>query len=194
VVDVLNRMDPPSEPCLYRLDAHDAFVFVNTQWLMFARANQPPETAQQSLVGSSLWDFIRDRETSHIYRLLLQRIRATRGRITIPFHADTANQVREMEMELIPFAEGLVQLRSTLVSLRDRGDEPEGRHADPSELLILCSWCSNICTGEGKWADIEVGIRELDLFSMRTLPQLTHGICPSCRDIYLKGLPEGNDI
>ncbi|MGC8838371.1 MAG: hypothetical protein ACP5UM_08140 [Anaerolineae bacterium] len=38
--------------------------------------------------------------------------------------------------------------------------------------------------------EVEEAVRALDLFASPQLPQLTHGMCPSCKDFYLQQLAE----
>ncbi|MGQ9666509.1 MAG: PAS domain S-box protein [Anaerolineae bacterium] len=49
-------------------------------------------------------------------------------------------------------------------------------------LPIMCSWCKRIQLSEGRWAEVEEAIRDLHLFDKYPVPQISHGICPECRD------------
>lgn len=48
------------------------------------------------------------------------------------------------------------------------------------KLITVCSMCKKIKTDKHKWAEIEKALKILNLFSKTNLPQLTHGLCPSC--------------
>jgi len=48
------------------------------------------------------------------------------------------------------------------------------------DLLIVCSWCNKIETGNGKWQEVEEAVESLGLFELEILPKISHGMCDSC--------------
>jgi len=53
--------------------------------------------------------------------------------------------------------------------------------APPTDnLLIICSWCNKIETGDGKWEEVEEAVKSLGLFELETLPTISHGMCGIC--------------
>ena len=55
----------------------------------------------------------------------------------------------------------------------------------------VCSWCSLVGSSDGKWLPVEEAVRALDLMGQDDLPQLSHTICPSCKNVMLA--PHGGD-
>ena len=54
----------------HRIDAGDRITEVSDNWDAFARANSAPDTCLSSnVLGTKLWDHIRDGETGHLYNL-----------------------------------------------------------------------------------------------------------------------------
>ncbi len=47
-------------------------------------------------------------------------------------------------------------------------------------FVTICSMCKKIKVSPRQWAEIEEALVELRLFEVDEMPQLTHGICPSC--------------
>jgi len=45
------------------------------------------------------------------------------------------------------------------------------------KLLIICSWCNKIETGNGQWEEVEEAVKTLGLFELETLPMISHGMC-----------------
>lgn len=183
---VLPRHHAPARPEAgavgYRIDRQDRIQAVDPAWAAFARANGAPDLADDVL-GRSLWEFITDRTTVHLYRLLLARCR-TGGRITVPFRCDAPHRRRFMELELIPGEDDAIDLRSRLVAQEERplvallraegGASPEP-DATP---VVMCGWCKRLPVGE-RWVEVEEAVEELKLFSKQGIA-LSHGICPEC--------------
>jgi len=51
--------------------------------------------------------------------------------------------------------------------------------------------CKKIKVLPGQWAEIEEGLVHLGIFEGEKVPQLTHGLCPSC---YQAAMKEMDDI
>lgn len=156
-------------------------VAVNQEWLEFAKENDAPELVREAVVGRPLWDFMTDRETRHISRLLFEKALRSGESITIPYRCDSPGIKRFLEMEIVPMKDGTVEFRSsylkfeprTPVSLLDRGASRGG------EFITICSWCRRVRLAN-EWVELDEAVRRLDLFSSASLPQLSHGICQDC--------------
>ena len=59
---------------------------------------------------------------------------------------------------------------------------------DREMFLSICSWCKRIQLSDDTWAEVEIAIRNLNLFQSDLLPGLTHGICPDCKSNHLSTL------
>ncbi len=62
-----------------------------------------------------------------------------------------------------------------------------GETAQGQSLLVMCSWCKAVKVGDDTWVEVEDAVDRLKLFDFRYLPQISHGVCPSCAaDIHEK--------
>lgn len=170
--------------CTHCIDLDDRIVFVDQRWLLFALENGTPELNEQAVLGRELWDFIYDKETRHIYRLLIKAVRRDREIITVPFRCDGPDRIRVMEMDIIPLLDGVVRFDSRLLSETAR---PSVRLLDPSEersdeYLTICSWCKRVRLPDNGWVEAQEAVARLGLFAATPLPNLTHGVCPACNE------------
>lgn len=174
----------------YRIDARDRITFVSPAWVAFAINNGAPELTGESVLGKSLWDFVADRETRHLYGLVFEKVRRDRRPITIPFNCDSPTLRRFMELAISALPDGHIDLAGRL--LREESREPArllDRMAERSQsYLRICSWCKCVEAGGNDWVEVEDAIQGLTLFSSSVLPQLTHGVCPTCRSLLFERL------
>ena len=133
-----------------------------------------------------------DEETSAIYHFLLGKVRTDGTPVEVPFRCDSPDCRRHMSMEMVPVAEGLVEIRSRLIrrESRDPVSLLDARVDRSDELVRMCGWCKKIDLGAQAWVEVEEGVRALALLDAHRAPGLTHGICPSCRDHLYRTEPE----
>lgn len=165
----------------YEIDAHDKIVFVNQDWLTFAIENDAHHLTRDNVVGKSLWHFIHDKESIHLYQILLDKVRRQRKTFRFPFRCDSDKMKRFMEMK-IEILEGNTIKFLTWVVKEEQKTNP---HLPPtpqavSEFLTICSWCQLVKVDD-QWMEVEDAIAHLNLYSQFPLPQLTHDICNPCR-------------
>lgn len=177
------------EVCVHRIDCGDRIIFVNRSWLSFAIENSAPELNEQSVINRPLWDFIYDKETRHLYRILVEGVRRDLTAAVVPFRCDGPDRIRVMEMRIIPFTDGKVQFDCRL--LREKARE-RVRLLDPGEersdeFVVICGWCKKVRLPDNRWVEVEEAVAGLGLFAMRPLPNLTHGICGACRESVFAG-------
>jgi hypothetical protein len=168
---------------LYHLNARDELVFVNQGWSDFAEANGAKAMQPMLVLRRSLWDFISDRTTKHIYRALFQRIREQAETIRLSFRCDSPAERRLLDLEMTALPAGGIQLQVHQIATSFR--EPMSL-LDPSqprseELIRVCSWCKRVGMADELWLDVEDAVTGLGLFVDQLPPDLTHGICPDCR-------------
>lgn len=181
-------MDPALQPkknYIYRINKYDHIVYVNQDWLEFAKTNQAGELTR-TVLGSSLWNYLSGPEVKHVYQLLLQRLRRGEGAVNIPFRCDSPGMRRHLElvMRLLPDHE--VEFVCTLLREEPRDEvkllNPAARRDE--RFIIMCAWCKKVqATG---WIEIEEAIERLELFGQPLLPRISHVICPSCKHAFLK--------
>lgn len=166
---------------MHAVDTYDLLTAVNDEWLGFAQENEAPHLTRQTVIGRPLWDFITGFEISHIYQLLMRQVRQSQRRLVFTYRCDSPVFRRYMQMDILPLAQQGLEFRNYLLR-EERRDRV--RLLDPSaersqELLLMCSWCNRIFC-EDSWRPIEDAVTLLGLFAPPELPQITHGICPTC--------------
>lgn len=166
----------------YRLDAADRVKWVSDGWVDYARANAADSLRTDDVLGRSVWEFIDGAEVTGLYHALFQKVRSTGEAVTLLCHCDSPRVKREMEIRIVPHAEGGIEVVATIVSEQSRPAVPLLDHALPrsDDVLSMCSWCRRVLTHPDRWLPIEHAIEELELFSGRVLPKLSHGACPDC--------------
>jgi len=178
---------------ILKIDHSDRIIFVNEHWLNFARENDADGLIKSSILGQSLWKFICDDSTIHLYQTMLARARKEKLSFSIPFRCDSPDYRRFMEMKITPSGNEAISFESWIVKLEPREHVGlfEAGHERSDELIRVCSYCKKIFAAESGWHDVEEAITLLDLFSAEKLPQITHTICPSCYRECMKALNSG---
>jgi hypothetical protein len=168
---------------LVRLDAKDAIAFVSEGWLDSARQSGSPDLTEAAVIGRPFSDFVADPVSIQLYQLVFRRVRRTGQTIRVPFRCETHNERWHMEMEVRALGDGTLECRNQTVLVENRAAGPSAE-ADgrAKSFLTLCSWCKKVKLPEGAWVDVEAAAQRIELF-LGVAPQLTHGVCPSCRTV-----------
>ena len=176
-------MMPLNESVLYKIDDRDRILSVNAHWDRFAQANDAPDLIGSQIFGRSLWDFIADKETREIYRMLLNRVRAGRS-VVFRLRCDSPCHRRLLEMELALLEQQAVLFRTRVIRAEEREVVPLLAHDSPrsGEIVRVCAWCSRINNSGSNWVEVEDAIGPAELFEVPLLPELSHTICPPCYD------------
>lgn len=168
----------------YCIDADDRVVVVGEDWSTFARDNGAPELDALS-PDRTIWSCIDDDEVRDVWRLLVERVRATHGVAQVPLRCDAPQVRRWFEMTISAGPEGTVDFRSVLVFEEPRTTVAllSGEVArDPDRPAVpICSWCGDGHDGS-RWRQIEELVRELRLLEDH-MPSIDYGICPRCREV-----------
>lgn len=185
----LGRMEKNLRTYVYRIDAGNRIIDVDADWVAFARENGQPQLTPAAVTGRPLLDFVADKETRHLYELLLQKVRRTRRPVSIPFRCDSPEIRRFMELRILPLRESEIEFTGVLLrqELRDRAVLLDESARRPESTLAICSWCKRVRVAE-QWLEVEDAVARLNLFDSERLPQLTHGICPDCQAMVLAKL------
>ncbi len=168
---------------IYRIDSTDTIISVSENWLVFAEANAwSGHLRPENVLGHRLWDFIQGFETQHLYEELFRRVRGGMSSQAIPFRCDSPSERRFLELRIEKLADEQIEITSKILRT-----EPHSAisllSADTSRsmaFVTICSMCKKIKVSPRQWAEIEEALIELRLFQADEMPQLTHGICPSC--------------
>jgi len=166
---------------LYRIDPTDRLICINENWLAFAQANDAPYLEADEILNRSLWDFVTNLETRHLYEMILAKVR--RGEvIRLHYRCDSPECRRFMELIVSRLRDGYVQFDSRI--LRQEQRDPVDLFAvnmpRAADFLTVCSWCKKVQIAENRWVEVEEAVDRLHLFERTHLPQLTHGMCGIC--------------
>ena len=166
---------------IYQVDADNRVVFVTPEWESFAQENQASHLDSETVCGQSLFGFVSDAETRHLYQMLIDKVRQGRRTIVIPFRCDGPHVRRFMELTISPWTDGQIQFEGRIVREEDRETvsllDPSVSRSD--EYVVVCSWCKRVDVS-GAWVEVEEAVRALTLFDAIDLPQITHGMCVDC--------------
>ena len=166
---------------IYRTDAENRIVFVNREWLDFARDNQAPELTADHVLGERLESFIAGWETRHLYEMVYEKVRRTGREIRFAFRCDSPTHRRYFQMRIGPLEGNGLEFGVRVERIEPYFSGPFlDRTADRApEVVVLCSWCKKVRIDEDAWCEIEDATGEIELFGS-TAPTLTHEICPGC--------------
>ena len=178
---------------VYYVDKNNKLIDLDDNWDRFALANNAPQLVREKVIEKPLFDLISDPQSSHLYKLLIERIKHTGDPIAFEFRCDSPDKRRFMHMEMThqKATDGICFI-STLERQEPREPVKLLDTADyrSNEILIICSWCKKIKIDEQIWTEVEDGIKLLGLFDAEPLPKLSHGMCPSCRKSIWRKLVE----
>jgi len=166
---------------VYRVDAENRIVSVNSDWLSFAQANGAPHLTTAAVVGQPLFRFVTGMETQHLTQLIIDRARQTRRTIAIPFRCDSPSVRRFMELVISSSTNDQVEFAGRTIREERRKGVPlfDASVIRTNDNLIVCSWCKRINLS-GNWLEVELAVSQMELFNLTRLPRLTHGICADC--------------
>jgi hypothetical protein len=180
---------------IYQIDQMDHLVYVSETWDQFAISNDAPEMVSSMVIGRSLWDFVTDDTTRHIYKAMLTVVRSGEP-IQFNFRCDSPETRRFLDMQMTPFSNGGVQFETSTIRTEERSTQEVFRKSSTynDNLLITCSWCNRINTGGNTWHEAERAVQILHIFEFDPAPRLSHGMCSRCYEETLTKLNKSNRI
>ena len=173
----------------YRVNAQNILESYNEAFGDFARQNGAAALLE-GLLGTPLKQHIQGDSVLQLYVDIMEKAR-TRGKsIELPFRCDSPVMRRYMTMRVEPLRDGAVQFW-TRVERTERFELPvpllDTITPRNQETLTMCAWCKNILIDD-EWYEIEDGVRKLGLFDEPTCPEITHSLCPTCKETLYKEL------
>lgn len=162
------------------INSADCIASVNDAWIQFARENGA-ENLVNRVIGTSLWSHITNKETEHLYRDMVRKVRETQKVISVPFRCDAPRLRRYMRMKLSPMHNHGVEFCSWIersVPMAENAGAAQELSALKGELLEMCSWCKRVRV-HGRWLDIESAVESRRFFD-EGIPEISHGICEDC--------------
>ncbi len=168
---------------LYHLNATDEICCVNEEWTSFAEANRGETLMPGDIVGRSLWEFVGDIDTRHIYRIMHERVRTRRARVQLRFRCDAPQLRRLLELSISPGDDEGLTYRVRTVEQQDRAPVSllDPLRPRSESFVTMCGWCKRVAVPPRDWLEVEDAILALQLFAEPHPPQLTHGICDECK-------------
>lgn len=170
---------------IYRIDNNDMITYISVPpWDEFALENKGEDIIEENIINKSIWSFIADAETAHIYQMIIDKVRVTRKKISIPFRCDAPDKRRLFIIEVDKHGKNSVNFQSRLRK-EEKRESIQAFETDAirsEEFIRVCSWCKKVYVPHlNKWVEVEEAIIKLKLYSMEKLPRLTHTICDPCR-------------
>lgn len=168
---------------IYQIDGLDRISAVDDAWDKFAVSNGAPELSASNIISRSLWEFISDDMTRHIYKEMLVVVRSGKS-VSFDFRCDSADCRRFLKMNVSRAVNAGVQFESSTAHTELRPAQEIFRKSlkFSDDLVLTCSWCNKFKTGEHAWHEVEQAIDKLHLFDLDPAPRLSHGICDRCRE------------
>jgi hypothetical protein len=168
----------------YIIDHEDRITWLSSSWDEFAGANNGSKAMVSAIIRQPLWNSVTGEETKYFYKLFTDKVRTTANKVSFPFRCDAPDRRRFMQMTIHPKNDGQLIFMSAIIREEPRQPLPILKNdlQRSNELLVMCAWCKAINVASGKWAELEIATRELDLFDDKPLPQISHGICPHCAE------------
>jgi hypothetical protein len=183
-------ISPASAPVSYRIDRKDRLEWVNEGWLLFAEANGGKGLEPSRVRGRLLWDFVSDPTITHLYRLIVQRLRAGGPAVRFHFRCDAPAMRRLAAMEITGDRAGAVHF--DVISVLEQPQIPPLRiqltPADDEPLVRVCAWCKRVELPADTWIEPEAAVSAFSLFDCPVFPGLTHGMCPRCYGVFSQQL------
>ncbi|MCI5225517.1 MAG: hypothetical protein D3918_02390 [Candidatus Electrothrix sp. AX2] len=172
----------------YLINKKNIIESVDDGWVSFAEKNHGKELINERVVYRDINAVIACKKCQELYDMLIESVRAKQKTIYFPFRCDSPEARRYMTMEMAPLHQKKILFTSYL--------EKEDRRtplalldimtARSDEIIMICSWCKRIRAEKDIWLEAEEAVEKMLLFNRSPLPQLSHGICPSCYDLLLQ--------
>ncbi len=179
-------MTTAARTIVYAIDGNDHLLKVGEGWREFAVENDGIATLYpESVIGNSLWDYIKGDSLKQIYRELIGRVRGRDRSIEFEYRCDSPKLKRFMQMQIVgnvtdetvTFFSGTLKVEPQTYILQwsaaHRGDQQ----------LKRCSICNLIQTPNMQWEELETALRDHQLLNCDRDIRLVWGVCELCRRI-----------
>jgi hypothetical protein len=172
----------------YQIDGEDRLVAWGGSWDDFARENAAPELCELRK-PRSLWSFIDGQSSTHLYRLLVEKVRAERATFDIPFRCDAPGRRRFMTLTLSPGPNDRIDFVCRVDHCEDR--EPmivlDSECPRTDAVITMCSFCKRVAC-EDDWLEIEDALARMRIFHHKDPPRISHDACPDCYQVIMDQL------
>jgi hypothetical protein len=163
----------------YSIDASDRLTQVDDEWLPFAADNDAASLTPDAVLGRSLYSFIGDITTTHLWKKILVNVR--NGRLLdLTVRCDSSRLRRIIRIRASADPDGGVTFETSCLSVVSRDPVPIPTATLSGGPQTLCSWCQRIRLPDLTWVPLEEGISRLNLFGGSIPSLISHGICDDC--------------
>ncbi|MHC5068322.1 MAG: hypothetical protein ACYTF0_07005 [Planctomycetota bacterium] len=147
---------------------------------------------EQAVIGGSLWRFITDPESTHLYKAVMASVRHDGQAIAFPLRSDSLTHRRYMRIAIMPLSAGFLRFRVDLEREEAQTTRfpASAQQRHDQSLLMMCAWCKRIELPDRQWAEVTTAVRS-GVFADGPMPETSHGICPRCRDAVLADMADG---
>jgi hypothetical protein len=166
---------------IYHIDSENNIYQINQAWDEFAMSNDAAYLIRDKIVGNNIFSFISSEAMREIWSHIFKRCR--RGAdLIFDYRCDSPDVKRFMKMELKSLPDNHIKFISTIINEEKIDLKVIDTSLKRNENKIsMCSWCKKIRLSEHTWLEIDKAIDHLNLFFVDNMPQITHGICKTCK-------------
>ncbi len=182
----------------YVVDAGGIIAGVGRRgWRLFAAEAGALDLADpQSVVGSSLFDFMAGDDVRHAYERIFERLRRGEPHITMPCRCDSPGVVRDMRLSLTPIRHQrtVTAYLFQSITLSERTRPPislfefaSHHYPETVPMLAMCSMCERVNPEPG---DGEEGWMQAEHYYAcggTSQVRISHTICPACFRQWVQG-------
>jgi hypothetical protein len=165
----------------YRINSEDQIVYVNREWLQFAKENDAPDLTESTVLGTKIWRYVKGDETRRLYSELFFNLRNNKKELTLPFNCDSPHLIRNMILTLRALGSGSIELECRLSSVQKREYVGifDSRVERTDYFVRICSICRKFHV-DGEWLSVTDVLGRKRWFTSVPLPQLEESLCSSC--------------
>lgn len=166
---------------VYRVNRDDIVVFVDEDWLSFARENDAADLTAERVIGSSLWDHIEGTVTRELYQELFAYLRREQAMTIVPYRCDSPTVHRSLDLAIEAMPDGSIQFSTHVLAVERSEYQPlldaSGRRS--RQRFGLCSLCKAARLPSGEWTSLDHVLMRINL-DQGILPEIENGVCPAC--------------
>jgi len=163
-------------------DQSDRIVCLPDSWDDFVETTGLTGLERDVILGRPLSWFIEDETARSAFRALFQNTRREKRPARITTRCDARRgPARAMQLDFVAHAADAISATWRFVdgSTAEMIPIVRPRFSSPDELIRACGWCWRVHLGTA-WHRLDQAAPALGLLDRRSLPAVTHGICPRC--------------
>ena len=177
----------------YLIDARDHFLGYVPSRLLDVIDEVAAERSRAIATTKPIFAFMSDNAACALYGLLYRQMRSIGGTLVVPLFHETSKLRRHIDLTMTVLPSGAILHRWVTTQTEPQyGTRPMAAPATATTHLTACSWCNSIKQGD-HWLPIDQLACHGRLFQHPKLPEVTHGMCPTCYNTLLTSICEETD-